>query len=67
MKRLFVLVVALGFMLVFVAACGPSATASTPTSTPGSSGSGSGNVADVHMGVQSFLQSRVTIKIGASL
>ncbi len=67
MKRLFVLLVALGFMLVFVAACGRGATVSAPTSTPTSSSSGSGNAAEVHMGVQSFLQSSVTIKKGASL
>lgn len=52
MKKLFVLLVALGFMLVFVAACGSS---------------GSGNVTDVHMGMQSFLQSSVTIKQGDNL
>ncbi len=66
MKRLVVLLVALGFMLVFVAACGRGATASSPTSTPGSSSSGSGNAAEVQMGVQSFLQS-LTINKGASL
>lgn len=71
MKNVLLLCIALGFMLVFVAACGqsPSASApgsSTPTSTPGSSG-GSGNVTDVHMGVRSFLQSSVTIKKGDSL
>jgi plastocyanin len=66
MKRLFVLLVALGFVLVFVASCGRSASASAPTSTPGSSGGG-GNVTDVHMGVQSFLQSSITIKKGDSL
>jgi plastocyanin len=65
------LLVALGFILVFVAACGRGASASppgasTPTNTPGGS-SGSGNVTDVHMGVQSFLQSSVTIKKGESL
>ena len=70
MKKVFLLLVALGFVLVFVAACGPGASASapggsTPTSTP--SNSGSANVTDVHMGMQSFLQSSVTIKKGDSL
>lgn len=65
MKKVFLLLVALGFILVFVAACGQGASASTPTSTPGNSGSG--NVTAVHMGVQSFLQSSVTIKKGDSL
>ncbi len=70
MKKVFLLLVALGFILVFVAACGPGTSASAPggapTSTSGSS-SGSSNVTDVHMGVQSFLQSSVTIKKGDSL
>lgn len=69
MKRLFVLSIALGFMLVFVVACGSSTSASgsggnTPANTPGS---GNSNITTVHMGMQSFLQSSVTIKKGDSL
>ena len=70
MKKMFLLLVALGFILVVVVACGRGASAtapgvSTPTSTPGSRSGG--NVTDVHMGVQSFLVSSVTIKKGDSL
>jgi plastocyanin len=61
MKRLFVLLAALGFILVFITGCGRGASATGS----GSSG-GSGNVT-AHMGVQSFLLSSVTIKKGSSL
>jgi|SRR5581483_12104782 len=60
MKKMFLLFVALGFILVFVAACGSSTSASGP-------GSGNSNTTTVHMGMQSFLQSSVTIKKGDSL
>ncbi len=59
MKNLLVLFVTFGFILMFVAACGRGAVANVPGSTtPASS---SGNVAGVHMGLQFFLQSSVTI------
>lgn len=69
MKKGVLLFITLGFILVLVSACGRGTSASsssggTPTSTPVGR---SGNVTDVHMGVQSFLQSSVTIKKGDSL
>ena len=60
MKIKFALVVIVGVLLVLVVACGQGAAAN-------SSGGSSSHVADVHMGVQSFLQSSVTIKKGDSL
>ena len=69
MKKLLTLFFTLGFMLVFVVACGRGVAASAPSSSTSSStpASSSGNVPAVHMGVQSFLQSSVTIKKGDSL
>ena len=61
MRKVVPLFVTLGLILVFVAACGRGTSASS------SGGSSSGNVTEVHMGVQSFLQSSVTIKKGDSL
>jgi plastocyanin len=60
MKKLLTLLFTFSFISVFVVACGQSAAASPPSSS-------SGNVAVVHMGMQSFLQSSVTIKKGESL
>jgi plastocyanin len=64
MKKLLTLLVTLGLVSLFVAACGSSTPAGA--SSGGSSGS-SGSVTNVHMGTQSFLQSSVTIKQGSSL
>lgn len=60
MKKVLALVVTVGLLSVLVAACGRGAAAS-------SSRSSSSHVTDVHMGVQSFLQSSVTIKKANSL
>lgn len=60
MKKLLTLLLTLGLLSVFVVACGSGAGASAP-------GSSNGNVTGVHMGVQSFLQSSVTIKKGDGL
>jgi plastocyanin len=62
MKKWFVLLVALGFILVFAAACGRGAAATGPNSS-----GGSGNVTQVHMGATNFLQPSVTIKKGTNL
>jgi plastocyanin len=60
MKKILALVVIVGLLSVLVAACGQGAAAN-------SSGGSSSHVTDVHLGVQSFLQSSVTIKQGNSL
>ena len=60
MKKMLALIVIVSVLSVFVVACGQGAAAN-------SSGGRSSHVTDVHMGVQSFLQSSVTIKQGDSL
>jgi plastocyanin len=60
MKKKFTLVVIVGVLSVLVVACGQGAAAN-------SSGGNGSHVTDVHMGVQSFLQSSVTIKKGESI
>jgi plastocyanin len=60
MKKMLAFVVIAGVLSVLVVACGQGAAANN-------SGSSSSHVTNVHMGVQSFLQSSVTIKKGESL
>jgi hypothetical protein len=60
MKKKVALVVVVGLLTLLVSACGQGAAAN-------GSGSSSSHVTNVHMGVQSYLQSSVSIKQGDSL